>query len=124
MHAGDETDAYLMILSPDRKVGYYKPNGADEELHGLVAEWSDPAVDHSAAYWTIATYYGAAHTPTDNYAFRKVLHHEGVSIETAHELIVRALDGGTSLAQVASGDIATATEHCARVAEILDSEDL
>ncbi len=124
MQAGNETDAYLMILSPDRKVGYYNPNGADEQLHGLVAEWSDPAVDHSAGYWTIATYYGAAHNTTDNFAFRKVLGHEGVSIETAHDLIVRALDEGMSLAEVASADIATAIEHCVRVAEVLDSEDL
>ncbi len=124
MQAGDETDAYLMILGPERKVGYYKLNGADEELHGLVAEWSDPASDHSAGYWTIADYYSAAHNTTDNLGFRKVLNHEGVSVETAHELIVRALDEGTRLAEVANAVTATAIEHCDRVAEILDSEDL
>lgn len=124
MQAGDETDAYLMILSPDRSVGYYRTKGADEELHGLIAEWSDPAVDHSPAYWTIATYYGAAHNPLDNFAVRKVLDHERVSIETVHALIVRALDDGIGLSEVTSADVATAIEHCRQVAKILDSEDL
>ena len=124
MIAGEETDAFLLILTPTRGVTFYKSRGADEELHKLVDEWSDPAVSHSPDYWKVANFYAVAQNASDNFALRKVLDYEGLSVPAAHELLVQALDTKTALADVESDAVAAAIEKCQGIAAIIDADDL
>jgi hypothetical protein len=124
MEAGEETDPFLLILTPERQVRFYKSRDADTELRDLVAEWSNPAINHSRDYWKIADYNVSAGRPSDNFALRKILDHEDVSVDDVHELLVEALDGGVNLADLDSQVIREALEQCRAVAAIIDSESL
>ena len=124
MEAGEETDPFLLALTPERQVRFYKSGGADGELRELVAGWSNPAINHSDDYWRIADYYVASGRPSDNFVLRKILEHEGISVADVHKLLVQALDTGMNLADLDSGAIADGLEKCRAVAAIIDSESL
>lgn len=122
LRAGDETDPFLLILTPQKAVTFY--GKAKEELFELVEEWTDLRFEHSDDYWRVANYCAAARSPEDNFAARKVLHHESVSTADVHELLVAALEQEISLSAVASDAVTQALDHCQEVHAVIDSEDL
>ena len=96
MEAGDETDPYLLILTPKKDLSFLGASPT-KRLRGLVGEWADAQNRPSPDYWRTAAYAAVGWTETNNYAVRQVLHHEGVPSETVHVLLEQALSGNRSL---------------------------
>src|SRR5205823_4162510 len=90
LEAGEETDAYLLILSPSGDSGFLGPESS-RALVGLVDQFRDARARLSRDYFRVLSYYGAATSLDDNFAFRKVLHSQGLSVADAGELIDRAM---------------------------------
>jgi hypothetical protein len=91
MEAGLEADPFLLILTPERKARFLRLGQADERLHTLVAAWSVLRLGHSEDYWKVVDYASVAWNPLDNFAVRKVLHHQGVTSPLVHVLLEQAI---------------------------------
>jgi superfamily I DNA/RNA helicase len=124
MEAGEETDPFLLILSPSKKIRFYQTRGADEKLRGLVSQWSAAKPGRSTDYWRVATYSAVAWDPTDNFSARKVLAYEAVDVDTVHDLLVSALESNDRLADVISNKYPEIFDKCKVVADALESDEL
>ncbi len=122
LRTGEETDPFLLILTPERKVRFYRMRDADEELFDLVDEWADLRFEHSDDYWKVANYCATARNTDDNFALRKVFQHEGASIAEVHEVLVEALERDVSLAGVERDGVANAVKRCEAVLAVIESE--
>ena len=74
---GGTKDAYLLILSPSKDLNFYRAKGAREALFNLIKPYSERSREYSDEYYMVLNYYALAKFPTNNFTFRKVLHHEG-----------------------------------------------
>jgi superfamily I DNA/RNA helicase len=124
MEAGEETDPFLLILTPAKKLNFYRLANAGDHLRDLVSKWSAVRFGRSADYWRTATYCAAAWDPTDNFATRKVLAYERVDSDTVHEFLVAALEGSRNLAEVVADQQAELLANCKNVGQIIESEEL
>ncbi len=120
MKSGDETDPFLLILTPDKRLGLLKTDGADDVLRSWLAQWSTISTGHSDDYRRIQTYCAAVGIQADNWVLRRVLHYEGLTGTQVHPLIESALNGSCSLAEVESNVIADALAKCSEVSAIID----
>lgn len=124
MKSGDETDPFLLILTPDKRLGLLKTDGADHVLRSWLAQWSTISTGHSDDYRRIQTYCAAVGIQADNWVLRRVLHYEGLTGTQVHPLIESALNGSCSLAEVESNVIADALAKCSEVSAIIDRTSL
>jgi superfamily I DNA/RNA helicase len=124
MEAGEESDPFLLILTPDKELKFYKTGGAGDRLRDLVRQWSGIKLGRSGDYWRTATYAAVAWDPGDNLSTRKVLAHEDVDIDVVHDLLVTALDESRTLADVVSAKHSAILTKCKEVADALESNDL
>ena len=124
MEAGDETDPFLLILTPEKTARFYQTGGAQEQLRQLVAKWAPVAPGHSADYWKVVHYCTAAWSPDDNFTFRKVLDYEGVSVVVVHELLVEALHRDCRLCELQDDAVQNVVRQCDAIAAIIDSANL
>ena len=124
MEAGDETDPFLLILTPERTARFYSLGGAQDRLQALVAEWGAINRGHSNDYWKLVQYCTASWEPRDNFAVRKVLEHEGVPSATVHDLLVEALDRGCRLSEVHATVVEDALLKCGEVRTAIERADL
>lgn len=124
MDAGEKTDPFLLILSPERDIAFFRTKGADEALRSLVAPYGTADTSHSFDYRRAATYCAAAWDARDNFALRKVLEFENVLIEDVHEALVRALEDGCDLSQVQLDFIQEAVRKAKEVAEVVGAGEL
>jgi UvrD-like helicase family protein len=120
MEAGTETDPFLLILSPETEAGFLQK--AAEELFDLVSAWGSKGPHRSQDYWNVVDYCTAAWRP-DNFTVRKVLDHDGVSVDDVHELIVRALAEDKSLVELDSEPLGRIMVKCHEVAAVVEAED-
>jgi superfamily I DNA/RNA helicase len=118
MESGQETDPFLLILTPERTVCFYRTGGAQDELLTLVDEWSHVELGHGADYWGVMAHCAVDADARDNFALRKILDAAGLSVEAVHPLLAQALDRGCRLCEVASPDIASAIERSHAIAAI------
>ena len=91
--SGDEKDAFLLILSPSNAVQFYvntKYNGK-QEIDKIVAEYKPETNTLSEDYYKLLSYRSLAEYPYNNFTFRKILHHEGISSERVHKLLKSAM---------------------------------
>ncbi|MHB8448979.1 MAG: UvrD-helicase domain-containing protein [Mycobacteriales bacterium] len=86
-----EVDPFLLILTPEKTARFYRHRHADQRLRELLSEFTVVSTGHSRDYRKVATYCAVVWEPTDNFAVRKALHHEGVAGARVHDLIERAL---------------------------------
>ena len=100
MEAGEETDPYLLILTPVKDLKFFKPNGVADRLRALVADWSGTENRPSPDYWRTATYALVGWNNTNNFALRKVLHYEGVRSAIVHTLLDAAMARNLPLIRV------------------------
>jgi hypothetical protein len=91
MEVGEETDPYLLILTPAKDLSFFKSGGVAIRLRQLVAEWSTVQNRPSPDYWRTAAYASVGWSDSNNFALRKVLYYEGVSRTTVHVLLDAAL---------------------------------
>jgi len=84
---GGTKDAYLLILSPSKDVNFYRAKGARDALFDLIKPYSERSREYSDEYYMVLNYYALAKFPTNNFTFRKVLHHEGNRPESVAPLL-------------------------------------
>jgi hypothetical protein len=125
MRSGEEVDPYLLVLTPQKRARFYQSNHADQRLRELLSEFAVVPTGHSPDYRKVATYCAVARDLNDNFAARKVLHHEGVPSIRVHELLQLALSGGVSLTSLLDeteiGDLVTIAEA---VWDVVQDDDL
>jgi hypothetical protein len=119
MEAGEETDPFLLILTPQRHARFYNTNDADKALKEWLGQWQAIDTGHSDDYKRVATYLAADRDPLDNFALRKILHYEGASSAEVHPLLVSALDGDQPLSSIDSPLILSAVGKCTTVNQIV-----
>ena len=124
MEAGEETDPFLLILTPDKKLKLLKTGGADELLREWLKQWSVVTAGHSDDYKRILAYCSAAGIEADNYVLRRVLHYEGLTSAQVHPLLEKALQDKSPLADVEDELITNALAKCAAASTFIDREDL
>jgi hypothetical protein len=124
MAAGEETDPFLLILTPIGDVRFYKPNGVKDRLDRAISDWSVVAARRSRDYWMVVDYYATGRDNSDSFAVRKVLQHEGVEPSVVHAMLVKALDRNCPLAEVDDAVISEAIEKCNAIVEIVESDEL
>jgi hypothetical protein len=124
MEAGEETDPFLLILTPDKKLKLLKTGGADVLLREWLKQWSVVTTGHSDDYKRILAYCSAAGVQADNYVLRRVLHYESLTSAQVHLLLEQALQDKSSLADVEDELITNALAKCAAVSTVIDREDL
>lgn len=121
---GEESDPFLLILTPDKKVNFYRGKGnAKDQLLNLVAHWKVIDSGHSEDYRKVQTFCSVAWYPRDNFALRQMLDYAEVSIEAVHAYLVAALDQGRTLAEVLDPPHSDLLSLADQVAEAATSED-
>jgi superfamily I DNA/RNA helicase len=124
MKAGEESDPFLLILTPDKKVGFYRTNGVDRKLIEFVGRWRPVSSERSLDYQLVLAYCRSAWSPEDNFSYRKVLDHEAVPIETVHAWIVTALEEKCLLTAVAEQQNADIVARCAEAIQVVADQSL
>jgi hypothetical protein len=124
MEAGEETDPFLLILTPDKKLELLRTGGAGDVLRDWLKQWSVISNGKSSDYRLTLAYCAAADVDADNYVLRRVLHYEGLTIDQVHLLLESAIQNECSLAEVGSELITKALAKCADISSIVDRSDL
>ncbi len=126
MEAGKETDPFLLILTPDKKLDFLRTRraSASDKLKTFLSQWSAIKSSHSSDYLKLLTYCRVAWDSHDNFALRKVLDYEGVSAEDVHPWLRDALDAGWALAAVDERSIKRALRVCDKLRSIVEDESL
>jgi superfamily I DNA/RNA helicase len=122
MQAGEETDSFLLILTPQKAVSFY--GGAVAELKDWLSQWSVIDTGRSSDYKRVATYYRVGGNPAGNFAFRKVLDYEGATPAEVHPFIEAAMQSGVPLSAVAGQIVSSGVDKCTDVAGLIDDESL
>ena len=104
--ACDDTDPFLLILSPSGGLTPKKNDTADDDLKELVASYGEERPKRSADYLRTLNYATAGWYDADNFAVRKLLHEADVPSADIHSMIAEALDRGEALGEVVARQIA------------------
>ncbi len=118
MENGEETDPFLLILTPDQKVRFFKTNDADKTLLSFLSQWSKIDAGRSSDYLMVLAYCRVASDSADNFAFRKVLDHEGFDATKVHDFLDHAMGHGCQLAEVPDVVISALVDKCRDVLKI------
>ena len=121
LEAGQEKDAFLLILTPAKEVNFYSK--AKETVVRIVAEYQTDNRKFSEDYYKILSYCSLVNNPQNNFTFRKVLYYEEIPEAKVHELIVRAMRNGQNLCDLDAEEIQYAMQKCNEIKIILDNED-
>jgi superfamily I DNA/RNA helicase len=124
MQAGEESDPYLLILTPDKKINFYRTGGANEDLKTYLSQWKAISSGRSSDYRMIMEYCRISSDLSDNFALRKVLDHEGYSNDQVHEWLKYALRNECNLAEVPNVFIADCLAKCESVLNLAVDADL
>ena len=118
--AGEDTDPFLLILSPTGGLTLRKADPAETQLRDLVASYSSPVTTRSNDYRRVVAYQTAERHVNDNFAVRKVLAYENIPVEEVHELIVEAMKRGTSLGALLNERRSPVLNKMRQVAQAVD----
>jgi hypothetical protein len=77
MVAGEETDPFLLVLTPDKELKLLRTGNADRVLRTWMAECSVVSTGRSVDYRRVQAYCSAVGLVGDNYVLRRVLSYEG-----------------------------------------------
>jgi hypothetical protein len=123
LKSGDESDPFLLILTPDKKVDFYRGRGdAKGQLMELVSQWDVINAGHSEDYRKVQTICSVAWYPQDNFALRQVLDYANISPDIVHECLAAALGQDRTLAEVLDPPHSELIGLAAQVAEAVTSE--
>lgn len=118
---GNSKDPFLLILSPSKKVDFYKLNDAREQLFDLIKPYQEERREFSDGYYQVLNYYALVRYPNDNFNFRKVLYHEEVEADDLLPLLQTCIADGKSFAGLGTDITKAALEKAETVRDILDS---
>lgn len=119
---GNSKDAFLLILSPSKRVDFYRLNDARDQLFDLIKPYQEEHKEFSDDYYSVLNYYALARYPNDNFNFRKVLYHEGVEADDLLPLLQTCIADGKSFAGLGTDITKAALEKAEMVRGILDSD--
>jgi superfamily I DNA/RNA helicase len=119
---GEAKDAYLLILSPSKTLNFYKPNGAKEALQKLIEPYTVRTREYSDDYYMVLNYYALANFPTNNFTFRKALHHEDNDPESVAPLLKTCLQKKIPFSSLGNNAIKLAMAKADTVRDILDAD--
>jgi superfamily I DNA/RNA helicase len=120
--SGEAKDACLLILSPSKAVDFYRVKGAKEALLDLIKPYCEIAREYSDEYYMVLNYYALAKFPTNNFTFRKVLHHEGISPESVAPLLQTCIRKKIPFSSLSRDTIKTVLNKAYAVRDTLDSK--
>jgi len=120
--SGEAKDAYLLILSPSKAVNFYRAKGAKEVLLDTIKPYSEGAREYSNEYYMVLNYYALAKFRTNNFTFRKVLHHEGINPESVAPLLQACIKRKIPFSSLSHDTIKTVLNKAYAVRDILDSQ--
>jgi superfamily I DNA/RNA helicase len=118
---GEEKDAFLLILTPDRKIDFF--GKCKEEIHQLVADYKVETREFSEDFYKILDYYLLSEQPQDNFLFRKVSYHEKYTIKQVHELIIKATQDEIGFCKIDSEKVKNILDKCENIKKILDDSE-
>ena len=118
--AGDDSDSFLLVLSSSGGITMGKASSEDSDLVSLVQHYSEISHLHSAVYLRVLTYFAAGSHLDDNYAIRKVLYFENLTIEEIHRLIVDAMVQRRSLVTLVSRDHPQIIDRLYEIVQIIE----
>jgi len=117
---GIDTDPFLLVLSHNGHLTRNKTSTEDVELEVLLGTYAGDTSPRSDDYRRVRSYAAAGRSAEDNFAFRKLLHVEGVGTDEVHDLLDDALRSGRTLAEVAADSHRELIECAQKVAELLE----
>lgn len=103
-------------------MNFYKAKGAREDLLALIKPYSEGAREYSDDYYTVLNYYALAKFPTNNFSFRKVLHHGGIDAENVAPLLKACLQKSIPLSSLSDDTVKNALAKASTIQKILDSQ--
>jgi hypothetical protein len=106
---GKEHDPFLLILRTNRSLEFL--GNSQARLTTLIDKYSALGAQRSADYWSVMDYCTVAQRPEDNFALRKVLAHQELSVEDVHQLLEEALTRGCRLAELEADSVKRALEQ-------------
>jgi len=121
MKSRETSDPFLLILSPDSQVAYFKTRKADRSLHELVSQFSTISLGRSTDYKKVMAYCSAGLDSSNSLAFRMVLSYEQIQESTIHELLKQALEEGRTLSAVIGESAPTILQKIENVRDIVIS---
>lgn len=113
--ANQETEPFLLILSPEKNPKRFLRSEAGRALINSVHVWTLDEVKPGEDYQRIRAYYELNRNPADNFTFRKVMYHEQIPEEEVHVLLRAAIAEGVSLNTVNDTTIARLLALCAEL---------
>lgn len=121
LEQGEETEAFLLILTPAKKVNFY--GKSKEKIKQIVLEYQNELPSFSDDYYKVLSYYSLAGDHYNNFVFRKVLFYESVSEVVTHGFIESAMQNNKSICELNSKNIKDCLMKCKNIKTILDSDD-
>ncbi len=121
LEQGEETEAFLLILTPAKKVNFY--GKSKEKIKQIISEYQNGSPSFSEDYYKALSYYLLAGDSRNNFTFRKVLFYEEVAEGVVHGFIETAMQNDKTLCELNSGDIKTVLTKCNDIKAAIDSSD-
>lgn len=119
LESGDKKDAYLLILTPAKKLKYL--GKVKEKLLDIVSKYQAENRSFSDDYYKILAYYSLSNHTNNNFAFRKVIYYEGISDDIAHTLIENSLNNNQDFCNLNTVEISAIITKCNSVKTIIES---
>src|SRR5690606_12836382 len=120
LETGDKKDAYLLILTPSKKLNFLGKE--KDKIFDIVAKYQPENKFFSDDYYKVLTYYSLAKNPHNNFSFRKVLHYEAVTYEQVHALIEAAIVKQRDLCDLGVDDLNRIMTKAGDIETILESD--
>ncbi|MBK8809677.1 MAG: ATP-dependent helicase [Acidobacteria bacterium] len=116
---GEAKDAFLLILTPDKKIKFYRE--AAETIKETADLYRTEIRAFSEDYYKLLSYYSLAKYPHDNFTFRKVLYYEEVAEDVIMTAITSALAGEVDFCELESNDIRALLIKSEAIRDILEN---
>lgn len=122
LETGEEKDAFLLILTPAKKLDFY--GQLKEKIFSIVKEYQAENTRFTEDYYKLLTYYSLANNSNNNFTFRKVLFYENVPVSQVHDLIEKAIQNEQGFCDLEDKIILTTTQKCNEIKRILEEEEV
>lgn len=122
---GEAEDAFLLILTPDRKVNFYvrkKKHSPKEKLKQIVSDYKTEIRSFSEDYYKVLDYYSLAKNPKNNFTFRKIFFYECFDGEQVHLWVVKAIQDNRNFCDLDLEEIKKILTKSDNIKNIIDAK--
>lgn len=120
--SGDATEAYLLILTPARRMKFLDVDGARDRLDAVLEAASEGTGTPGDDYWRVLDYYLCGRSPAQNFLLRKVMEHEDLAGDVVCELLRRALSEGKNFAELGDSRVGSCLKKTLALKEIFEAD--